>query len=201
MPVSSHTVLPSVTGDGDVMSPLRTLWLPAPIDCFQRTVPVPRSTAHSASGAPSLALSATLRKTRPPATIGVEPESVGSGSFQATFSVADQDSGSPRSALTPFCDGPRHIGQSSAEAVPPAAADRTAASTTWRLVMARVSRCHRSYARCATGAYPAGSSLRRPAQRLRLGTFAMSITHACSSSWKPSTSGSAASSSVPWGSA
>jgi hypothetical protein len=119
-----------VTGDGEVMSPLRTLWLPVPIDCFQRTVPVARSIAQSASGAPSLTLSATLRNTVLPETIGVEPDKVGSGSFQATFSVADQFSGSRRSALIPFCAGPRHIGQSSAAALVPAAADRTAASRT-----------------------------------------------------------------------
>jgi hypothetical protein len=81
---------------------LRTLWLPAPIGCFQRTLPVARSTAHSASGSPSLAPSATLRKTVLPDTIGVEPETVGTGSFQATFSVADQFSGRAFSLLIPF---------------------------------------------------------------------------------------------------
>src|SRR5688572_8305259 len=90
VPVSSQTVLPSVTGDGEVMSPLRTLRLPAPIGCFQRTLPEARSTAHSARGSPSLAPSDTLRNTVLPETIGVEPDSVGIGSFQATFSVADQ---------------------------------------------------------------------------------------------------------------
>jgi hypothetical protein len=127
VPVSSHTVLPSVTGEGELMSPLRTLWLPAPIGCFQRTVPVARSTAHSASGSPSLAPSATLRKTVLPATMGVEPETVGTASFHATFSVADQLSGNRRSALIPFCAGPRHIGQSSAAAPVAVAAIRTAA--------------------------------------------------------------------------
>ena len=38
-----------------------------------------------------------------PETIGVEPDTVGIGSFQVTFSVADQFSGSRLSALMPFC--------------------------------------------------------------------------------------------------
>ena len=72
-----------------------------------------------------------------PETIGVEPETVGIGSFQATFSVADQFSGRRRSALMPFCAGPRHIGQSSAAAAVPAAVDedggeQDVAAVSWR---------------------------------------------------------------------
>src|SRR5690242_17245582 len=114
VPVSSQTVVPSVTGDGEVMSPLRVRWLPAPIGRFQRTAPVARSSAQSAIVELSSALSDTLRNTVLPDTIGVEPDTVGTATFHVTFSVADQVSGSALSLLTPSCAGPRHIGQSSA---------------------------------------------------------------------------------------
>src|SRR5690349_11027365 len=114
------------------MSPLRTLWLPAPIGCFHFTVPVARSTAHSDKASPSFGPSATLRNTRLPDTIGVEPDTAGSGSFQVTFSVADQFSGSLRSALMPFWPGPRHIGQASARMASPARTERTDAAATGR---------------------------------------------------------------------
>jgi len=51
---------------------------------------------------------------RSPQTIGVEPESAGSGSFQVMFSVADHETGRFFSALIPFADGPLHWGQFSA---------------------------------------------------------------------------------------
>jgi hypothetical protein len=43
--------------------------------------------------------------------MGVEPLKAGSGSFQATFSVALHVVGRPFSGLTPSNDGPRHCGQ------------------------------------------------------------------------------------------
>ena len=46
--------------------------------------------------------------------MGVEPDRSGIASFQVMFSVVDQRTGRPVSALVPFSWGPRHCGQSSA---------------------------------------------------------------------------------------
>src|SRR5262245_37824304 len=60
---------------------------------------------------------ATLKKTRSPHTIGVDPENAGKAIFHVTFSVFDQRIGRPCSVLNPFCEGPRHCGQLSATTV------------------------------------------------------------------------------------
>ena len=43
--------------------------------------------------------------------MGVEPEKSGNSSFQVTFSVAVQVTGTGPSLATPFMAGPRHCGQ------------------------------------------------------------------------------------------
>src|SRR5262249_45826090 len=50
----------------------------------------------------------------PPVVIGEEAPNPTSLAFQATFSLAVQRTGSPVSEETPWLDGPRHCGQSSA---------------------------------------------------------------------------------------
>src|SRR5690242_1379568 len=114
VPVITHTVLPSVAGEGDDMFCLRSCRLPPPSGRCQSTLPLPASTAHrcSVTASRECTSSATLRKTRPPLTIGVEPENDGIGSAQAMCSVRDHLSGRLVSALVPFPSGPRHAGQS-----------------------------------------------------------------------------------------
>src|SRR5688500_18511603 len=88
-PVITHTVRPSVTGDGDDMFCLRPCLLPPAIGRFQTTSFLLRSTAHS-SRSPVNSPVATLRNTRSPQMIGVAPVRDGVGSFHAMFSVGDQ---------------------------------------------------------------------------------------------------------------
>ena len=71
-PVMIQTRLPSVTGDGDDMFCLRSMWLPPAIGRFHATVGLVRSIAQSSS-APELESVATLRKMRSPQMIGVDP--------------------------------------------------------------------------------------------------------------------------------
>src|ERR687898_1330797 len=96
VPVMTHTLRPSVTGDGDDMFCLRILKLPPPSSPFQTTAPLARPTAHSCSLSPS----AVFRNIRSPQTTGVDPENSGIGSVQASPSLLDHFTGSPRSALT-----------------------------------------------------------------------------------------------------
>src|SRR6185436_364600 len=112
-PVMTQTRAPSVTGDGDDMFCLRCMLLPPAIGRFHTTFCFVRSMAQS-SRLPELVLVATLRKIRSPQMMGVDPLKAGSGSFQATFSVALHVAGSPVSVLTPFNVGPRQFGQLSA---------------------------------------------------------------------------------------
>jgi hypothetical protein len=104
VPVITQTLFPSVTGEGDDMFCLRILTFPPLSGRFHSTVPFERSTHQSERLSPS----ATLRKTRSPHTMGVEPLRSGIASFQVTFSAALHLSGRFRSALTPFRSGPRH---------------------------------------------------------------------------------------------
>src|SRR6185295_14010015 len=106
----TQTWTPSVTGEGVDMFCLRIRTLPPPSRFFQRTRPSARLTHHSHRSPPS----ATLRNTRSPQTIGVDPDHAGSFSFQATFSVFDHLNGRLISRLVPFNCGPRHCGQLSA---------------------------------------------------------------------------------------
>src|SRR5262245_31853288 len=110
VPVITHTIRPSVTGEGDDICCFIIRRLPAPSGRFHRTVPLARSSAHSARFGPS----PTLTKTWSPQTIGVEPDRSGMGAFQVTFSVTDQRSGRPLSVLVPFSCGPRQFGHDSA---------------------------------------------------------------------------------------
>jgi hypothetical protein len=114
VPVIAQTRAPSVTGDGDDMFCLRSWRLPPPSGRCQTRRPLSRSTAHRCSVTASCERrsSATLRKTRPPATIGVDPENDGSASVQATLSVRDHLKGTFVSALRPLREGPRQLGQS-----------------------------------------------------------------------------------------
>src|SRR5688500_7310354 len=109
-PVITHTVRPSVTGDGDDMFCLRPDLLPPAMGFFHRTCCVLRSTAQSSSS-PVKSAVATFRNTWSPQMMGVEPVREGIGSFQAICSVGDHARGRPRSALTPLSAGPRHCGQ------------------------------------------------------------------------------------------
>src|SRR6185503_17902536 len=111
VPVMTHTVRPSVTGDGDDICCFIMRRLPPLSGRFQRTVPRDRSTAHNDRSLPS----PTLRKTCSPQTIGVAPDRSGTASFQAMFSVVDQRTGRLFSPLMPFSSGPRHCGQCSAD--------------------------------------------------------------------------------------
>ena len=71
-PVMTQTCLPSVTGDGDDMFCLRSMWLVSASGRFHETFCLRRSTAHNSS-APVLAAVATFRKMVSPEMIGVEP--------------------------------------------------------------------------------------------------------------------------------
>src|SRR5688500_18727587 len=113
VPVITHTVRPSVTGDGVDMFCLRPARLPEPSGFFQMTACLVRSTAHS-SRSPVKSAVATLRKMVLPQIIGVDPLREGIGSFHAMFSVGDQVRASPVSLPTPLSSGPRHCGQLSA---------------------------------------------------------------------------------------
>src|SRR5687768_11055249 len=101
VPVMTHTVRPSVTGDGDDMFCLRPDLLPPLSGRFQTTSFLLRSTAQS-SRLPVNSSVATFRKIRSPQMIGVEPVRDGVGSFQAMFSVGDHVRGRPVSALVPL---------------------------------------------------------------------------------------------------
>src|SRR6266487_2688594 len=78
---------------------------------FQLTVPLVLSTHQRYR---LLSESATLRKMLLPQMIGVAPVLLGMASFQTTFSVVLQRTGSSFSPLMPFKFGPRHCGQFSA---------------------------------------------------------------------------------------
>ena len=71
-PVITQTCLPSVTGDGDDMFCLRSMWLASTIKRFHFTSGLLRSIAHS-SIEPVFAAVATFRKIVLPQMIGVEP--------------------------------------------------------------------------------------------------------------------------------
>src|SRR5918993_1976887 len=86
-PVITHTCLPSVTGEGDDMFCLRSMWLLSASGRFHATVCFRRSIAHN-STAPVFGAVATLRKMVSPWMIGVEPLYAGRGIFQATFLVS-----------------------------------------------------------------------------------------------------------------
>ena len=82
VPVITHTLRPSVTGEGDDMFCFIMRVSPPPSSRFQSATPRLRSTAQRYMSRPS----ATLRKMWSPQTIGVEPDQAGSGSFQVMFS-------------------------------------------------------------------------------------------------------------------
>src|SRR5580765_3393930 len=86
VPVITHTLRPSVTGEGVDMFCLRSRRSPSPRCCFHITSPLPRSTHHRNK----LPFSATFMNRRSPHTIGVDPDHEGRGSFHAMFSTADQ---------------------------------------------------------------------------------------------------------------
>src|SRR5918998_1535419 len=113
VPVITHTVRPSVTGDGDDMFCFRPALLPEPSGFFQLTACLLRSTAHN-SRSPVNSAVATFRKMVSPQMIGVEPVREGVGSFHAMFWVGDQVRTRPVSLLSPLSSGPRHCGQCSA---------------------------------------------------------------------------------------
>src|SRR6185295_13311621 len=117
VPVITHTCVPSVTGDGVDMFCFISWWLPGPSGRFHSTLPFARSMHQRCRLLPSRTFrsSATLRKTRSPQTIGVEPDQAGSATFHVTFSVVDHLTGRFFSPLRPFSVGPRHCGQFSAE--------------------------------------------------------------------------------------
>src|SRR5215204_6968170 len=83
VPVITQTLLPSVTGEGDDILCLRILLFPPPSPRFHSSVPFALSTHQRLRASAS----ATLRKTRSPHTMGVEPLRPGIASFHATFSV------------------------------------------------------------------------------------------------------------------
>ena len=68
----AQTCRPSVTGDGDDMFCLRSMWLLSASARFQATDCVRRFTAHNSSS-PLLVAVATFRKIRSPQIIGVDP--------------------------------------------------------------------------------------------------------------------------------
>src|SRR3712207_2551187 len=104
VPVITHTVRPSVTGEGEDMFCLRPALLPEPSGFFHTTACLLRSTAHN-SRSPVNSAVATFRKMVSPQTIGVEPVRDGVGSFHATFVVGDQVRTRPTSLLVPFSAG------------------------------------------------------------------------------------------------
>ena len=113
----THTLWPSVTGEGDDMFCLRSRWSPLPRCFFQIGTPLPLSIDHSQMSFPS----ATLRKMRSPQMIGVDPDRAGSDRRHAMFSVFVHLIGRLISRLMPLPLGPRQAGQFSAFAcgVPP----------------------------------------------------------------------------------
>src|SRR5262245_48828425 len=113
VPVITHTVVPSVTGDGVDMFCFCSLTFPPPSGLFQIGSPFRRSTAHN-SRLPDHIAVATLRKMWSPQMIGVAPLRLGSGIFHAMFSVVDHFVGRPFSMLMPLASGPRQVGQFSA---------------------------------------------------------------------------------------
>src|SRR5688572_2042087 len=100
VPVITHTVRPSVTGDGVDMFCFRPALLPGPSGLFQLTACLLRSTAHSSSS-PLNSPVAIFRKTVSPQMIGVEPVREGVGSFHAMFVVGDHVRARPTSLLSP----------------------------------------------------------------------------------------------------
>src|SRR5262245_17333410 len=110
VPVMTHTVRPSVTGDGDDMFCLLPIRLPPDSRCFHKRFCFARSTAQS-SICPIESPVATFRKMKSSQITGVDPLNAGSGNFHATFSVALQWVGRPVSVLTPSSVGPRQFGQ------------------------------------------------------------------------------------------
>src|SRR5204863_8849552 len=86
VPVITHTICPSVTGEGDDICCFIIRRLPAPSGRFHRTAPFVRSSAHSARFEPS----PTLTNTLSPHTMGVEPDRSGIGAFHVTLSEVDQ---------------------------------------------------------------------------------------------------------------
>src|SRR5262245_46787005 len=111
VPVTIHTPVPSVTGDGVDMFCLRICRLPPLTVRLHRTDPSARFTHQSST----VSLLATLRKIRSFQMMGVEPDHAGIGRAQVTPSVFDHFTGSPVSVVVPFNAGPRHWGQFSAE--------------------------------------------------------------------------------------
>ena len=130
MPVITQTAVPSVTGEGDDMFCLRMSWSPPPSFCFQRTV------AAVAVERPQVQAAGLgdVEEDVSPQTIGVAPLRIGSGVFQATFSVGDHFAGRPFSGLAPSSCGPRHCGQLSAYTESP----ELAASSTPSAIVARI---------------------------------------------------------------
>src|SRR4029453_415073 len=97
VPVITYVVLPSVTGEGEDMFCLLILKFPPVKGRFHNVIPFSRPTHHSSRLSPS----ATLRNTRSPQMIGVEPLRLGIGNCHATFSVFDQVTGRFFSPLVP----------------------------------------------------------------------------------------------------
>jgi hypothetical protein len=111
-----HTRFSSATGEGEAMVLLPIFCPESDILFFQSTSPVSRLTQIAKS--PFAPDSVELTNTRSPATTGVAPLSPGIGMDQATFSVWVHLSGKLVSTLDPLKNGPRHCGQSPAQAGP-----------------------------------------------------------------------------------
>src|SRR5436309_10887006 len=117
VPVIAQTERPSVTGDGDDMFCFCSRWFPPPSERFHITAPRLRSMHQRNRLSPSRCFrsSATLRNTRSPQTMGVEPDQAGRSSVQVMFSVFDHRIGRSFSPVVPLSAGPRHCGQFSAD--------------------------------------------------------------------------------------
>jgi hypothetical protein len=111
VPTSAQTVLPSVTGEGDVLLPRPLLSAPSAMLRFHATLPVFRSAAMSHC---LLSASGLMTKTSPPETIGVAPLTPGMSSDHFTPSVVLHFDGRPVSGEVPLKSGPRHCAQSAA---------------------------------------------------------------------------------------
>src|SRR5262245_23210781 len=113
----AQTCLPSVLGEGEAELPSSPITLRLPRPTFCRHSSLPAVLMHS-SHRSDPALSADVKKTRSPQTIGVAPAGPGSGKRHSKFLSLLNSAGRPLSPLTPLWLAPRHCGQFSAWAVP-----------------------------------------------------------------------------------
>ena len=111
VPTSAQTILPSVTGEGEVLFPRPFAKSPPAMFRFQSTFPSARE-RHMSHW--SLLASGLITKTRSPWMIGVAPEMPGISTDHFTPSVGLNFSGNPFSGEVPLKAGPRHWVQFSA---------------------------------------------------------------------------------------